>query len=414
MRHTIVGLDVGTTKVCTVVAQVHERGGANILGVGIQPSKGFDKGVVIHIDDAAAAIAASLADAERQSGVRIDSAFVGITGNHISSLNSSGAVAISHPTHEIDTSDIGRAANAAEAVVAPSQREVLHVIPRSYAIDGQDGVRNPVGMSGYRLEVQAHVVSGEEMAVQNLIKTVERAGIDIDDLVFQPLASSEAVLTPDEMESGVVVIDIGGGTTDLAVFAPGSIWHTGVLAVGGNNITNDLAYILHVPHTHAEQIKCQYGSALVTHDQHEQDSITIEGSATSGAQQVSRQLIQEIIHARAEQMVEMIYYEIMRSGLETLPPTGIVLTGGTALLPHIDELMREMLGVPVRIGTPIRVTGLVERVNSPMFATGVGLLRWGGRAHGTLTPSQHAGRSTPSRGSSLFERFQRWLREFLP
>lgn len=385
MRHTIVGLDIGTTKISTIVAQVHESGGANILGVGLTQTKGFEKGVVIHIDDAVAAITASLEEAERQSGVRISSAFVGITGNHITSLNSSGAVAIGRASHEILGSDISRAASAAEAVIAPQQREVLHVIPRTYAIDGQEGMRNPVGMNGYRLEVQAHLVSGEAMAIQNLVKTVERAGIDIDDLVFQPLASSEAVLEADEIESGVVLVDIGGGTTDIAIFAQGSIWHTGVLAIGGSHITNDLTYILHLPYTNAEQIKRIHGSALPAAPIEGEDDQIDYDAGNGTMQQISRQLVHEIIHARAEQLIEMVYYEVMRSGLQTLPPAGIVLTGGSALLPGLDTLTREMLGVPTRIGTPTRITGLTDRIGTPAFAASVGLLRWGRRANETIS-----------------------------
>ncbi len=414
MRQTIVGLDIGTTKVCTVVAQVHERGGSTILGVGVTPTKGFDKGVVVHIDDAVAVIEASLADAERQSGIRIDSAYVGITGSHITSLNSSGVAAIARQNHEIAASDIGRAASAAEAVVAPSGREVLHVIPRTYTIDGQEGVRNPIGMNGYRLEVQAHIVSADGMAIHNTVKTIERAGIAIDDLVFQPLASSEAVLTQDEMESGVVLVDIGGGTTDIAVFSQGSIWHTGVLPIGGNNLTNDLAYILHLSHSSAEQLKHQHGSAIITPlDESNQDE-QIALDAASGGQQVSRQLVHEIIHARAEQMIEMIYYEVMRSGLEKIPPAGIVLTGGTTLLSRFDELTREMLGVPIRVGTPNRITGLTELVSSPAFATSVGLLRWGSRANATVAARAPASNNGARAGDGFFERFKRWLQEFLP
>lgn len=427
MRHTIVGLDLGTTKICTVVAQVHERGGAHILGVGTAPSKGFEKGVVVHIDDAASAIAASIEQAEKQSGVRIDSAYVGVTGSHISSLNSSGAVAIGRNSQEILEEDIARAAHAAEAVIAPSQREVLHVIPRSYTIDDQEGVRNPVGMRGYRLEVQAHLVSGEAMAIQNLLKTVERAGIEIEEFVFQPLAASEGVLKQDERESGVVLVDIGASTTDIAVFLHGSIWHTAVLAVGGNHFTNDLAYILHLPHNQAEEVKQRYGR-IVSVEQavgegREQNEASDEAEKSNNEEiqldssfgsmpTIRRTMVEEILSSRAEQLVEMIYFEVMRSGLEKLPPAGIVITGGSAQMPEFDRLLQEMLGVPVRIGLPTRVTGLVEQVNTPCMAAAVGLLRWGsqnGEGETSVISHQHH-----HAGPSWFERFKRWLQEFLP
>jgi|HigsolmetaAR202D_1030399.scaffolds.fasta_scaffold00804_18 cell division protein FtsA len=424
MRHTIVGLDLGTTKICTVVAQVHERGGAHILGVGTAPSKGFEKGVVVHIDDAAAAIASSIEQAEKQSGVRIDSAYVGVTGSHISSLNSSGAVAIGRSSQEITEDDIARAAHAAEAVIAPSQREVLHVIPRTYTVDDQEGVRNPIGMRGYRLEVQAHLVSGEAMAIQNLLKTVERAGIEIEEFVFQPLAASEGVLKPEERETGVVLVDIGASTTDIAVFLQGSIWHTSVLAVGGNHFTNDLAYILHLPHNQAEEVKRRYGRVvsieqavgenqeLATEEARKPDEEIQLDASFGSAQTISRTMVEEILSARAEQLIEMIYFEVMRSGISKLPPAGIVLTGGSALLPQFDQLVQEMLGVPVRIGFPTRVTGLTDQVNTPCMATGVGLLRWGsqnGDGETSVMSHQHH-----HAGPSWFERFKRWLQEFLP
>src|SRR3712207_553821 len=255
MNRTVVGIDVGTTKICTMVAEVREDARVNILGVGVTPSKGLDKGVVVNIDEAVSAISTSVEKAERTSVYRIGTAYVGIAGRHISSLNSRGVVAISRPDHEISRADVERAVESAQAVAIPTQREVIHVIPRAYIVDGHENIRDPVGMSGYRLEVETHIVSGEVMAIQNLIKSVERAGVEIDDLVLQPLASAEAVLSQEDKERGVVLVDIGGGTTDIAIFVHGSIWHSIVLPIGGNHFTNDLVYVLHTPPHTAEYLK---------------------------------------------------------------------------------------------------------------------------------------------------------------
>ncbi|MCG8346146.1 MAG: cell division protein FtsA [Chloroflexales bacterium] len=415
MQRTIVGIDIGTTKVCTLVAQVQDGGKANILGVGLTPSKGLDKGVVVNIDDAINAIATSVEKAERLSGYRIGTAFVGVAGRHISSLNSRGVVAVSRLDHEITRNDIARAVESAQAVAIPTQREIIHVIPRAYVVDGNEGIRDPIGMSGFRLEVETHIVTGEIMAIQNLIKSVQRAGVEIDDLVLQPLASGEAVLTPEDKDRGVMLVDIGGGTTDVAIFIQGGVWHTSVIPVGGNHFTNDIVYVLHTPHHTAEYLKLRYGCAIADDPSDDESNLIDAETLTAGEnQKIDRQVLNEIIQARAEQIVEMIYNEIRRSGYEGLLPAGIVLTGGSAQLPRFDELVREMLGMPVRIGLPTELTGLTDSLESPSYATGVGLLRWGAR-HGLamLGASHH---SYPERNgwSSVYERFKGWLREFLP
>jgi cell division protein FtsA len=421
MRRTIVGIDVGTTKVCTIVAQVYDNGKTNILGVGLTPSKGLDKGVVVNIDDAVSAIATSVEKAERLSGYSIGTAFVGVAGRHISSLNSRGVVAVSRSDHEITRADVARAVESAQAVAIPTQREVIHVIPRAYVVDGNEGIRDPIGMSGYRLEVETHIVTGEVMAIQNLIKSVQRAGIEIDDLVLQPLASGEAVLSADDKDRGVVLVDIGGGTTDIAVFVQGGIWHTCVLPVGGNHFTNDIVMVMHTPHNTAEYLKLRYGAALVSElGEGESDTIEADGFNPGERQQLSRQLLNEVLQARAEQIVELIYHEVRRSGYEGLLPAGIVLTGGSAQLPRFDELVREMLGVPVRVGVPTDLAGLADSIDSPPYATGVGLLRWGAR-HGLgmlNSPAIHE-RQPHHNGNgngmgSAYDRFKGWLREFLP
>lgn len=415
MQRTIVGIDVGTTKVCTIVAQVSDSGKLNILGVGVTPSKGIDKGVVVNIDDAMNAIAASVEKAERLSGYRIGTAFVGVSGRHISSLNSRGVVAVQRPDHEITRSDVARAVESAQAVAIPTQREVIHVIPRAYVVDGHEGIRDPIGMSGFRLEVETHIVTGEVMAIQNLIRSVQKSGVEIDDLVLQPLASGEAVLTPDDKDRGVMLVDIGGGTTDIAIFVQGGVWHTSVISVGGNHFTNDITYVLHTPHNSAEYLKIRYGSAIAGDPPEDdgEDQIEIDTLTVGEKQKISRHLLNEIIQARAEQVVELIYNEVRRSGYEGMLPAGIVLTGGAAQLNRFDELVREMLGMPVRVGVPVDLHGLADSLDSPLYATGVGLLRWGSR-HGLSVPGMTHRSEERERLGNVYERFKGWLREFLP
>jgi cell division protein FtsA len=415
MQRTVVGIDVGTTKVCTIVAQVQDSGKMNILGVGLTPSKGLDKGVVVNIEDAVSAISTSVDKAERLSGYRIGTAFVGVAGRHISSLNSRGVVAVQRADHEVTRNDIARAVESAQAVAIPTQREIIHVIPRAYLLDGHEGIRDPLGMSGFRLEVETHIVTGEVMAIQNLIKSVQKAGVEIDDLVLQPLASGEAALTEEDKDRGVMLVDIGGGTTDIAIFVQGGVWHTSVIPVGGNHFTNDIVYVLHTPHNTAEYLKMRYGSAIAEEPADDgSDLIDIETLTVDEKQKVSRTLLNEILQARAEQIVELIYNEIRRSGYEGMLPAGIVLTGGCAQLDRFDELMREMLGIPVRIGVPNGLTGLADALDSPPYATGVGLLRWGSRHGLAMLGSPHLMTERHNGLGNTYERFKSWIREFLP
>jgi cell division protein FtsA len=416
MQRTLIGIDVGTTKVCTIVAQVSNGGSLNILGVGLTPSKGLDKGVVVNIDDAVNAIAASIEKAERLSGYHINTAFVGVAGRHVSSLNSRGVVAVQRPDHEITRGDVARAVEAAQAVAIPTQREIIHVIPRAHVVDGNEGIRDPIGMSGFRLEVETHIVTGEVMAIQNLIRSVQKAGIEIEDMVLQPLASGEAVLTEEDKDRGVMLVDIGGSTTDIAIFVQGGVWHTSVIPVGGINFTNDIVYVLHTPHHTAEYLKIQYGSAIAgdpPSEGDEQDLIDAETLTVGEKQQISRHLLNEILQARAEQVVELIYNEVKRSGYEGLLPAGIVLTGGAVQLHRFDELMRDMLGMPVRIGVSSGLSGLADSLDSPSYATGVGLLRWGMR-HGSSLSGPTSGAQERQGWGNVYERFKSWMREFLP
>jgi len=312
--------------------------------------------------------------------------------------------------------DVSRAVESAQAVAIPTQREIIHVIPRAYIVDGHENIRDPVGMSGYRLEVETHIVTGEVMAIQNLIKSVERAGVVIDDLVLQPLASGEAVLTPEDKDRGVVLVDIGGGTTDVAIFIQGGIWHSVVLPLGGNHLTTDIVYVLHTPHNTAEYLKLKYGSAIAREpEEGEEDMIDTESFAPGERQQISRQYLNQIIEARCVQILEMVAAEIRRSGYEGLLPAGVVLTGGSSQLPKLDELAREMLGVPVRTGMPTNLTGLAEAVDAPPYATGVGLVRWG-VTKGLLHPHGRGGAAVHEGGNwrNVYDRFKLWLKEFLP
>jgi cell division protein FtsA len=415
MNRTIVGIDVGTTKICTMVAETRSDGGLNMLGVGVTPSKGLDKGIVVNIDDAVQVIATSVEKAERLSGYRVGNAYVGIAGKHVQSLNSRGVVAISRPDHEITATDVARAVESAQAVAIPTQREIIHLIPRAYIVDGHDNIRDPVGMSGYRLEVETHIVTGEVLAIQNLIKSVERAGVVIEDIVLQPLASAEAVLTPEDREHGVVLVDIGGGTTDIAIFVHGGIWHSAVLPVGGNHMTNDIVYVLHTPFSAAEYLKIKYGAAIAEPPREGEEDMIETDSFTPGVQQeISRLYLNQIIQARAEQIIDMIGAEIRRSGYEGMLPGGLVLTGGTAQLAKLDKLAHEMLDLPVRIGMPIPLAGLSDAVDAPPYATGVGLVQWGMSRGMRRSLASYSMSHEPGNWRAIYERFKDWLKVFLP
>lgn len=428
MTRTIVGIDVGTTKIVTLVGESGPDDHVNILGVGLTPSKGMKKGIVVNVEEAVTSIVASLEKAERLSGYRIGSAYIGLAGGHIHSINSRGVVAIPRADREITPPDLGRALDAARAIAIPTQREIIHVIPRSYIVDGQEGIRDPVGLSGFRLEVEAHIVTGAVTAIQNLIKCVQRAGVEIDDLVLQPLASSEAVLTKAEKEMGVMLVDCGGGTTDMAIFIDGSIWHSTVLPVGGNHISNDIAIVLRTPFDIAEYLKIRHGQArsdplpqereepLAANPEqtaemaHQNDEINIESFVGGKKRVISRSLLHQVIEARVEEIFRMLRAEVRRVGYDGLLPAGVVLTGGTALLPGIEELAQSVLGLPVRIGIPARLGGLADSIDSPAYATSVGLVRWGlkrGGAPPFLVPQDQG-------WARIYNRFKSWLREFLP
>lgn len=406
MDRAVVALDIGTTKICALVAEVNASldGSLRIVGVGTVPSKGIRKGVVVNVGEVSAAITEAVQRAERTSGYEIASAYVGLAGAHISAVNSRGVVAISRGERGVRTVDIERALEAARAIDIPHNREILHIIPRGFTVDGDDGVRDPVGMQAYRLEVEAHIVTGATSSIQNLVKCVQAAGIQIDALVLEPLASGEATLTDIEREMGVVLVDIGGGTTDIAIFIEGSIWHTVVLPTGGEQLTNDIAVGLRTPFNAAEEIKIKYGHALPDTLLSE-EPVKVVMFGEDSLQYVSRQFLAEIIQARAEEIFEMILKEVKRSGYDGLLPAGLVLCGGTASLPGIRELARDVMDLPVRIGDPQNLTGLVDTLQNPAFATSVGLLQWGLK-HDTPLPARQPG--------SNHIKVPGWLKVFLP
>jgi len=386
MEEIVVGIDVGTTKVCTLVGRIEDEKSIRILGVGIEPSEGIKKGTIVDLDSAAQAIARSVERAESTSGLEITTALVSMAGAHVSSVNSRGSVGVSSGV--IEEYDVLRVLEQARAVAIPHDREIVHVIQRGFSVDGQDGIRSPIGMHGYRLEVEAHIITAAHATVDNLRKCVDEAGVQIQQFVLNPLASAEVVLTDQEREMGVAVCDIGGGTTDLAIYVDGDVWHTMVLAVGGNHLTQDIAHGLRLPVAQAEEIKTKYGHA-VRGEVGADEYFSIRPFGEEQAVQINSQDLAHIIEARTEEIFRLTLQEIKRSGYDGLLPAGMVLTGGTSALPGIKRLASEVLGVPIRTAKPENLAGLVDRLDSPAYSTSVGLLRWALTMHShQITPGQ--------------------------
>lgn len=369
----VVGIDIGTTKVCTLVARVEEEHNLRILGVGIEPSQGIRKGTIVDIAAASQAITRSVEKAQRTSGLEITSALVSLAGSHVSSVNSRGVVGISGRV--IDRGDVQRALEAAQAIAIPHNREIIHVMQRGFIIDGQEGIRQPLGMHGYRLEVEAHIITAAAATVENLRQCVQAAGVQVSQFVLNPLASAEVVLSETERQMGVIVCDIGGGTTDLAIYIDGDVWHTMVLAIGGNHITNDVAHGLRLSISQAEEVKKQYGIANKSSVTSE-EVFNVRSFGEDHPVKVKREDLALIIEARAEEIFDLVLQEIKRSGYDGLLPAGMVLTGGVSNLPEIRALASNILGLPVRIGKPENLVGLVDQLNSPAYSTSVGLLYW--------------------------------------
>ncbi len=374
----IVGLDIGTTKICTVVGEATDDG-VDIVGIGVTPSTGLRKGVVVNIEQTIKSIQKALEEAELMAGCEIRSVYVGIAGSHIKGFNSHGVIAVKGG--EVSPKDVERAMDAAKAIAIPLDREVIHTLPQEYIVDDQRGIVDPLGMSGVRLEVHVHIVTGAVTSAQNIVRSCHGSGLDVSDIVLEALASAKAVLTEEERELGVALVDIGGGTTDVAIFHNDSIKHTGVLALGGQNLTNDISFGLRTPMANAEAIKIKYGCAMV--DLVEQDEI-IEVPSVGGREprRLSRRILAEICQPRMEEILTLLDQELTRSGCKNLIGAGVVLTGGSALIDGCQELGEQIFNLPTRIGYPRNVGGLKDVVNSPKYATAVGLLCYGAEKEG--------------------------------
>jgi cell division protein FtsA len=406
-------LDIGTTKVGVIIAEVSPEGAANIVGVGFCPSTGMRRGVVVNIDKTTQSIEKAIEEAERMAGVEVASVYAGIAGDHIRSINSKGVIAVSREkgrtqANEITQQDVERVIEAAKAVALPMDREVLHVLPQEFIVDNQEGVKEPVGMSGVRLEADVHIITGAVTSAQNIYRCVKRTGISVRDLVLEPLASSYAVLTQDEKELGVALLDFGGGTSDLAIFFDGSIRHTSVIGFGGEYVTRDIALGLKTPLEQAESIKLEHGCALESRARDDQ-IISIPGVGGRPPREVSRGVLASIIQPRIQEIFELALHEIRNSGCYDLLTTGVVLTGGGALLEGVDELAEEVLGLPVKIGRPDGLGGLMETAGSPVYSTGVGLVLYG------IT---HQDQMDVFRGDDskifqkIFRRMKQWFEDF--
>jgi len=371
-RSLVVGLDIGTTKVCAIVVEVDQDGAVDIVGIGHSPSRGLRKGVVVNIDATVDSVRRAVEDAELMAGVEIRSAFVGIAGGHIKGLNSRGVIAISGKNREVTAQDVDRVIDAAKAVALPVDREVIHILPQEFIIDDQTGIKEPVGMTGTRLEAEVHIVTGAVASAQNIIKCANKAGLEVQDIVLQQLASSEACLTPEEKELGCVLVDIGGGTTDIAVFVEGSIYHTAVLAVGGDMLTNDIAIGLRTPRPEAESIKRKFGCALASMMKPD-EKIEVPSVGGRRPRVLARQTLCEIIQPRLEELIAMVDREIRRAGYAGRVNGGVVVTGGSSIMDGVPELAEQILDMPVRRGLPRGVGGLTDVISNPMYATGVGL-----------------------------------------
>jgi cell division protein FtsA len=403
----VVGIDIGTTKVCTLIARVENERDLRILGVGIEPSQGIRKGTIVDLGAASQSITRSVEKAQRTAGLEVASALVSLAGSHVSSVNSRGVVAISGRV--IEPEDVERALEAAQAVAIPHNREIIHIIQRGFVIDGQDGIRTPVGMHGYRLEVEAHIITASASTVENLRQCVEATGLEVSQFVLNPLASAEVVLTDTERNMGVAVCDIGGGTSDLAIYIDGDVWHTMVLAVGGNHITSDIALGLRLPIAQAEEIKIQSGHAIES-EVNPDDVVTVRPFGEEAPTQISRRDIAHIVEARVEEIFDLVMQEIKRSGYDGLLPAGLVLTGGTSKLPGIRSLASQVMGLPVRLAQPENLIGLVDQLHSPAYSTSVGLLYWAMLMNETFLPGKKRG----PKGGNKLSGLRDWFKRLLP
>ena len=411
----VVGLDIGTTKVCAVVASINSQNRIHILGVGKAPSEGLNRGVVVNIDKTVNAIKTAIKQAELASGIEVNSVNVGIAGDHIRSIRSKGVITINNKDKEITVEDVERILKDCQQIMLPPDQQILHVIPQEFVVDGQDGITDPVGMSGMRMEAEVHIITGLVSAAKNLYRCVERAGYHVADIILEPLASSYAVLDDEEKEAGVVLVDIGGGTTDLAVFQENTIRHTAVIAIAGKKVTDDIKIGLSVLEDQAQTLKHQHGECfvdMITDD----ESITIPGIAGRPPKEITKSILAKIIQARMEEILEIIAIEVKRSGYAESLSAGIVITGGGALIKNICPLANEVLGMDSKIGRPLGLAGgLIEEVNSPIYATSVGLVLHALKAEGTenqqAAPPASKGAGVEKVMNNITERMKSWFKE---
>jgi cell division protein FtsA len=403
-----IGLDIGTTKICAIVGEALPDGGVEIIGIGKAPSHGLRKGVVIDIETTVESIRHAIEEAELVAGLTVERVYTGIAGGHIKGFNSRGVIAVSGKNREITQRDIDRVIDAARAVAIPLDREVIHILPQEFIVDDQIGIKKPLGMYGVRLESEVHIVTGAVTSAQNIVKSVNNAGLEVADIVLQQLASAEAVLTQDEKELGVALIDMGGGTTDLAIFFEGSIWHTAVLSLGGNNITSDIAMGLQTPTHEAEEIKKRFGCAMASLVD-PTEIIEVPSVGGRPPRKLSRQVLCAIVEPRVEEIFDLVNREIRKAGYADLIAGGIVMTGGGASLEGICELGEQIFGLPVRQGMPAGIGGLADVVRSPMYATGVGLVLYGIRHQGAAR-FQNEG---SSHFFGIFKRMKEWFSDLL-
>ena len=373
-KEMIVGLDIGTSKVVAIVGEVNDSGEIDIVGIGMHPSRGLKKGVVVNIESTVQSIQRAIEEAELMAGVQIHSVYTGVAGSHVRSINSHGIVAIKD--REVAPADVDRVIDAARAVAIPADQRTLHILPQEFVIDGQEGIREPIGMAGVRLEAKVHLITGAVSAVQNIIKCVRRCGLEVDDIILEQLASSYSVLTDDEKDLGVCLVDIGGGTTDIAVFSEGAIRHTAVIPIAGDQVTNDIAVALRTPTQHAEEIKNKYACAL-RQLANPDETIEVPGVGERPPRKLSRMTLIDVVEPRYAELLDLVAAELRRSGFEDLIAAGIVLTGGSAKMEGVVELAEEIFNMPVRLGVPQYVSGLADVVRNPIHATGVGLLLFG-------------------------------------
>lgn len=403
-KHLLVGIDIGTSKVVTIVGEVSLSGVVHIIGIGSSPSRGLKRGVVVNIESTVHSIQRAIQEAELMAGCQIHSAYTGIAGSHIRSLNSHGIVAIKD--QEVTQADVDRVIDAARAVAIPADQRILHILPQEFIIDNQDGIKEPIGMSGVRLEAKVHIVSGAVSAAQNVVKCVERCGLQVSDIILEQLASSYAVLSEDEKELGVCLVDIGGGTTDIAIFTEGAIRHTAVIPIAGDQVTNDIAIALRTPTQNAEEIKLKHACAMVDLAA-ANATFQVSSVGNRPGRQLSKKALAEVCEPRYEELFTLVRAEIRRSGFEDLTAAGIVLTGGASMVPGVLDLAENIFRAPVRLGQPERVTGLVDAVKNPQFATSVGLLLYGHQQELEGSPESWTGSSKDKKG--FFKRMKSWF-----